>query len=49
MPIQLNEGDHGKILSVHVSCILAKADYEQFVPEFERLAGRHRKLCVFLI
>ena len=46
MPIQLNEENGGKALVVHVSGKLAKADYEHFVPEFERLVGRHGKLGV---
>ena len=37
MPIQLNGEAGGKVLAVHVSGKLAKADYEHFVPEFERL------------
>ena len=37
MAIQLNVENGGKILVVHVSGKLAKADYEYFVPEFERL------------
>jgi hypothetical protein len=41
MPIHLNEENGGKLLVVHVSGKLAKADYEQFVPEFERLVGQH--------
>jgi len=44
MPIQLNEGNGGKILVVHVSGKLTKADYEHFVPEFERLVQQHGKL-----
>ena len=32
MPIQLNEENGGKLLVVHVSGKLAKADYEHFVP-----------------
>jgi hypothetical protein len=44
MPIQLNEGDGGKFLTVHVSGILAQADYKQFVPKFERLVRQHGKL-----
>jgi SpoIIAA-like len=43
MPIQLSEENGGKILVVHVSGKLAKADYEQFVPEFERLIIKHGK------
>jgi hypothetical protein len=44
MPIQLNQEDGGKILVVHVSGKLTKADYEQLVPEFERLGQQHGKL-----
>ena len=46
MPIQLKEENAGKILAVHVSGKLAKADYELFVPEFERLVSQHGKLSV---
>ena len=46
MPIQLNEENGGKLLAVHVSGKLAKADYEHFVPEFERLVRQHGKLRV---
>ena len=46
MPIQLNEENDGRTLVVHVSGKLVKADYEHFVPEFERLVGLHGKLHV---
>ena len=46
MPIQLNEENGGKILVVHVSGKLVEADYEHFVPEFERLVRLHGKLRV---
>jgi len=46
MPIQLNEESDGKLLVVHVSGKLVNADYEHFVPEFERLVGLHGKLRV---
>jgi len=46
MPIQFNEESGGKILAVHVSGRLAKSDYEEFVPEFERLFRQHGKLLV---
>jgi hypothetical protein len=46
MPIQLKEENGGKILAVHVSGKLAKADYEHFVPEFEWLVLQHGKLRV---
>ncbi|WP_305907104.1 STAS/SEC14 domain-containing protein [Methylomarinum sp. Ch1-1] len=44
MPIQLIEENGGKLLVVHVSGKLVKADYEHFVPEFERLVSQHGKL-----
>ncbi len=46
MPIQINEENGGKVLAVHVSGKLVKSDYENFVPEFERLVREHGKLCV---
>jgi len=46
MPIQLNEENGGKLLAVHVNGKLTAADYEHFVPEFERLVGLHGKLRV---
>jgi hypothetical protein len=46
MTIQLNEESGGKVLAVHVSGKLAKADYEHFVPEFERLVRQHGELRV---
>lgn len=44
MPIQLNEENNGKVLAVTVSGTLVKADYEHFVPEFERLARQQAPL-----
>ena len=46
MSIQLNEENGGTTLAIHVSGKLAKADYEHFVPEFERLFQEHGKLRV---
>ena len=46
MPIKLNEENGGKLVNVHVSGKLEKADYENFVPEFDRLARQHGKLRV---
>ena len=46
MPIQLNEANGGKLVAVHVSGKLVAADYEHFVPEFERLVRQHGKLQV---
>ena len=36
----------GRLLAVHVTGKLVKADYEQFVPEFERLVRLRGKLRV---
>ncbi|MGK2872780.1 MAG: STAS/SEC14 domain-containing protein [Alphaproteobacteria bacterium] len=44
MSIQLNEENDGKLLVVHVSGTLVKADYAQFFPEIERLIRQHGKL-----
>ncbi|MFZ1746785.1 MAG: STAS/SEC14 domain-containing protein [Nitrospirales bacterium] len=44
--LQLQEENDGRVLAVHVSGKLVKADYEQFVPEFERLVPQHGKLRV---
>jgi hypothetical protein len=46
MPIQLNEKNEGKTVAAHVSGKLTKADYEHFVPEFDRLVALHGKLRV---
>ncbi|MGA8489999.1 MAG: STAS/SEC14 domain-containing protein [Terriglobales bacterium] len=47
MPIQINEENGGNVLLLHISGKLVKADYNQFVPEFERLLRQHGKLRVF--
>lgn len=44
MSIQLNEENGGKVLVIHVSGKLDKADYERFVPVAERLIRQHGKL-----
>ena len=49
MAIQLNEEDGGKRIVVQVSGKLAKADYEHFVPEVERLVRQHGKLRMLLV
>ncbi len=46
MPMRLNEENGGKVLVVHVSGKLVKADYEQLVPEFERLIRQHERIRV---
>lgn len=46
MPILIDEENRSKMLAIHVSAKLEKADYEQFVAEFERLVSQHGKLHV---
>ncbi len=46
MPIQFNEENGGKVLVLHIGGKLVKTDYEQFVPEFERLLRQHGRLRV---
>ncbi len=46
MPIQLKEENDGKTVIIQVSGKLIAADYEDFVPEFDRLVGLHGKLRV---
>ena len=44
MPIQFNEENSGKVVDVHVSGKVTKADFQHFVPEFERLVRQNGKL-----
>ena len=46
MPIQLKEEDGGKMLVIHISGKLVKADYHDFVPAFERLLAQYGRLRV---
>ena len=46
MPMQLKQENGGKLLAVHVTGKLVKADYERCVPEFDRLVRQHGKLCL---
>ena len=46
MPIQIKEENGGKLVAVQVTGKLVRADYEHFVPEFERLIRQHGKLRV---
>ena len=46
MPIQIKEENGGKLVAVQVTGKLVNADYEHFVPEFERLVRQHGKLRV---
>ena len=48
MSVELKESNEGKILEVHVTGKLTKADFNQFAPEVERLIGRHRKIRILL-
>jgi len=49
MAVTLQETNNGKTLEVHVSGKLAHADYEHFVPAFERLAKQHGKLRLLFV
>jgi len=44
MAVQVNEENNGKVLVIHVSGKLTAEDYEQFVPEVERLVEKRGKL-----
>lgn len=46
MPIKLTEENGGELPAVYVTGKLVVADYEQFVPEFERLLQEHGYLHV---
>ena len=46
MAIQFKETNDGKVLEVQVNGKLTHADYEHFVPEFERLLKAHGNLRV---
>ena len=46
MAIQISEENGGKVLVVQVSGKLEAANYEHFVPVFERLLRQHGKLRV---
>ncbi|MGD2111095.1 MAG: STAS/SEC14 domain-containing protein [Phycisphaerae bacterium] len=46
MSVELAEQDGGRIILVSVRDKLVKEDYEQFVPEVERLIQRHGKIRV---
>ncbi len=46
MSIELTHENDGKVLVVHVSGKLVKADYELFMPEVEKLVRLHGKLSM---
>lgn len=46
MPIQFNEENGGKVLVIQIIGKVVKADYQHFVPAFERLVLQHGKLRV---
>ena len=46
MALEMRQEDGGRILIVEVSGKLTKQDYEQFVPEVERLMTEHGKISV---
>jgi hypothetical protein len=44
MSVQLSQENDGKVLVVHVKDRLTRQDYAHFVPEVDRLIGRHGKI-----
>lgn len=48
MPIQFKEENGGKILVVHANGKLTKSDYENFMPEVDRLIGQYGTLHVLV-
>jgi hypothetical protein len=44
MAIALNELKDGKIIEVAVTGRLTDADYQRFIPEFERMTSRYKKI-----
>lgn len=48
MPIQIKEEKHGKLLVIHVSGNLIKADYEAFVPKFDSLVRKEGRLRLLI-
>jgi hypothetical protein len=48
MTVELQQRQNGKVLVVPVSGKLERADYDRFVPEFERLIQQHGKIRVLL-
>ena len=46
MPIQVNEENGGKMLTIHVNGKLEKKDYEYFVPKFRQLVRQHGYLRI---
>jgi hypothetical protein len=48
MAIDVKEQDGGRILEVQVTGRLTRDDYDRFVPEVERLIGRHGTIRILL-
>lgn len=46
MSIRMNEENGGKVLAIHVSGTLEKADYVLLEPQFERLIRKHGKMSL---
>lgn len=46
MSIRLKEENSGKMLVLRITDKLVEADYDQFVPEFDRLVRQHGKICL---
>jgi hypothetical protein len=46
MAVQLHEENDGRVLAIQATGKLTKADYEQFLPEVNRLIDRHGTISI---
>lgn len=49
MTVQLAEEKRGRVLTVHVTGKLSRADYQQFVPEIDRAVAEHGRIRVLVV
>lgn len=49
MPLHVTEEIHGKLMEVHVTGKLERADYEKFVPDTEKLIREHGRIRLLVV
>lgn len=49
MTVQLAEEKKGKVITVHITGRLTRADYEQFVPQIEQAIRDHGQIRVLVV
>ena len=49
MPLHVTEEVHGKVLEVHLTGKLERADYDQFVPATEKLVREYGRIRILVI